>query len=64
MPPKRKKWNQRIILVDKDNIDITNINRQLIANLSTIGRSKTEVMAERIADINQDCSNCTTYILH
>ncbi|CAM3112695.1 tRNA threonylcarbamoyladenosine dehydratase [Filibacter tadaridae] len=45
----------RIILVDKDTVDITNINRQLVANLSTIGRSKTEVMQERIADINVDC---------
>lgn len=45
----------RIILVDKDNVDITNINRQLVAYMSTIGRSKSEVMKERIADINPDC---------
>lgn len=45
----------RIILVDKDNVDITNINRQLVAYLSTIGRSKSEVMKERIADINPEC---------
>lgn len=45
----------RIILVDKDNVDITNINRQLVAYISTIGRSKSEVMKERIADINPDC---------
>ena len=45
----------RIILVDKDNIDITNVNRQLIANLSTIGQSKSAVMKKRIADINVDC---------
>lgn len=45
----------RIILVDKDNVDITNINRQLVAYISTIGRSKSEVMKERIADINPAC---------
>ena len=45
----------RIILVDKDNVDITNINRQLVAYMSTIGRSKSEVMKERIADINPAC---------
>ncbi len=45
----------RIILVDKDNVDITNINRQLVAYVSTIGRSKSEVMKERIADINPNC---------
>ena len=41
-----------ITLVDSDKVDITNINRQIIALHSTIGRYKTEVMAERIRDIN------------
>ncbi|PKH08426.1 MULTISPECIES: tRNA threonylcarbamoyladenosine dehydratase [Planomicrobium] len=45
----------RIILVDKDNVDITNVNRQLVANLSTVGQSKSGVMKNRIADINEDC---------
>ena len=45
-----------IYMVDKDTVDITNINRQIPALHSTIGRSKAEVMAERIADINPDCS--------
>ena len=45
----------RIILVDKDNVDITNINRQLVAYLSTVGKSKSGVMKERIADINPEC---------
>lgn len=45
----------RIILVDKDDVDVTNINRQLVAYLSTVGRSKAEVMKERILDINKDC---------
>ena len=54
----------RIILVDKDDIDITNINRQLIANLSTVGRSKTEVMAERIADINKSCEVVSLHMFY
>lgn len=45
----------KIILVDKDNVDITNINRQLVAYTSTVGRSKSEVMKERILDINPAC---------
>lgn len=45
----------RIVLVDKDNVDITNVNRQLVAYLSTIGKSKSAVMKERIADINPEC---------
>ena len=45
----------KIILVDKDNVDITNINRQLVAYTSTVGRSKSEVMKERILDINPQC---------
>ncbi|MBM7664292.1 tRNA A37 threonylcarbamoyladenosine dehydratase [Solibacillus kalamii] len=45
----------RIILVDKDNVDITNVNRQLVAYLSTVGKSKSAIMKERIADINPEC---------
>ncbi|MFD0827432.1 tRNA threonylcarbamoyladenosine dehydratase [Neobacillus sp. M.A.Huq-85] len=45
----------RLILIDKDDVDITNVNRQLIALLSTIGRPKVEIMEERIKDINPDC---------
>ena len=41
-----------LVLVDKDFIDATNINRQLHALTSTIGKSKVEVMRERIFDIN------------
>lgn len=43
-------------LVDKDVVDVTNINRQLPALESTIGMGKAKVMAERIKDINPDCS--------
>ena len=42
----------RLILIDKDNIDVTNINRQIHALSSTVGRSKVEVMRERIREIN------------
>ncbi|MCM3692308.1 tRNA threonylcarbamoyladenosine dehydratase [Neobacillus niacini] len=45
----------KLILVDKDTVDITNVNRQLIALLSTIGQEKAELMKERIKDINPDC---------
>lgn len=43
-----------ITLVDGDTVSITNINRQLIALHSTVGREKTAVMAERIADISPE----------
>lgn len=45
----------RLILVDKDNVDITNINRQIIALMSTIGQPKVDLMKQRICDINPDC---------
>jgi tRNA A37 threonylcarbamoyladenosine dehydratase len=41
-------------LVDRDVVSVTNLNRQIIATWKTIGRDKTEVMAERIADINPE----------
>ncbi|GBU11321.1 tRNA threonylcarbamoyladenosine dehydratase [Erysipelotrichaceae bacterium] len=45
----------KIILIDKDIVDITNINRQLHATTKTIGQSKCEVMKKRILDINPQC---------
>ena len=42
----------RLVLIDKDNIDATNINRQIHALSSTVGKSKVEVMRQRIHDIN------------
>lgn len=42
-------------LIDNDVVSISNLNRQIIATTSTIGRSKVEVAAERIADIAPDC---------
>lgn len=44
-----------IDLVDKDVVSITNINRQIVALHSTVGKPKTSVMSERIADINPEC---------
>lgn len=40
------------VLVDNDTVSVTNLNRQIIALHSTIGRYKVDVMAERIRDIN------------
>ena len=42
-------------LIDKDEISLTNINRQIYALHSTVGKPKVEVAAERIKDINPDC---------
>ena len=39
-------------LVDNDTVSLTNINRQIIATHSTVGRQKVEVMKERMLDIN------------
>ncbi|MDA8425279.1 MAG: tRNA threonylcarbamoyladenosine dehydratase [Treponema sp.] len=45
-----------LVLVDYDRIEPSNLNRQLLALRSTIGRLKVEVMKERILDINPGCS--------
>ncbi|KIA89286.1 tRNA threonylcarbamoyladenosine dehydratase [Kaistella jeonii] len=42
----------KMTIVDGDIVDITNINRQLPALHSTIGKSKVEIVAERLLDIN------------
>lgn len=49
-----------ISIVDFDVVDITNINRQIIALHSNIGKKKVEVMKERILDINPNI-NVTIY---
>ena len=41
-------------LIDNDTVSESNINRQIIALHSTVGRAKTEVAAERARDINPD----------
>lgn len=40
------------ILVDKDNVDLSNLNRQIIATRKTVGKPKVEVAKERILEIN------------
>lgn len=45
----------KMTVVDKDTVDITNINRQLYALHSTIGKDKADVAKERILDINPEC---------
>ena len=44
-----------LTIVDADTVDITNINRQIIATHDTIGCAKVQVMKERIASINPAC---------
>jgi len=44
-----------LTLVDHDRVAPSNLNRQLVALRSTVGRLKADVMAERIADINPGC---------
>jgi len=44
----------KITIVDNDTIDISNINRQIIATTKNIGQFKVDVMKERILDINPE----------
>lgn len=44
-----------IDLIDDDKVCLTNINRQIFATLSTVGKNKVEVAKDRIADINPKC---------
>ncbi len=46
-------------LIDDDVVSESNINRQIIALHSTVGRPKVEVAAARVKDINPECSVCT-----
>ena len=41
-------------LIDNDRVDITNINRQIIATMDTIGEYKTDVAAKRVLQINPE----------
>ena len=54
-----------LILVDNDKVSITNINRQSIAYLSTVGEYKTKLMKTRIEDINSEAKVYTheTFVL-
>ncbi len=53
-----------IDLIDNDTVSATNINRQIIATHSTIGKYKTEVMKERILDINPKAQVGTFNVLY
>lgn len=48
-----------IDIIDSDEVSVTNINRQILATRSAVGRAKVFVAAERIADINPDCKVTT-----
>ena len=43
---------EKIALIDNDIVDITNINRQIHANINTVGKRKVDVMKQRILEIN------------
>lgn len=44
----------KFVLIDKDTVSVSNINRQIIALQSTVGKYKVDVMRDRIMDINPD----------
>ena len=44
----------KFVLVDKDKVDISNLNRQIIATHKTVGKAKVEVAKERILEINPE----------
>lgn len=44
----------RMTIADSDSVGTTNINRQLVALHSTVGRAKSDVLAERLRDINPE----------
>jgi len=45
----------KLILMDPDKVDETNINRQIIATSSTVGELKVDAFKKRIQDISKDC---------
>lgn len=45
-------------LIDKDKVALSNVNRQIIATHKSVGRYKTDVMRERILDINPEARVC------
>jgi len=45
----------RMLFVDGDCVEESNINRQLVADYTTMGRPKADVMAERARRVNPDC---------
>src|SRR5699024_597570 len=53
-----------IILIDKDDVDITNVNRQLHALTTTVGQSKVTLMEERIKLINPECKVTSLHMFY
>lgn len=51
-----------LILIDGDSIEPSNINRQALAFISTIGKPKTHTMAAMVADINPACTTHTAQV--
>lgn len=49
-------------LIDNDTVDLSNLNRQLLATHSTLNQSKVEVAAKRVLDINPQCRVSTYQI--
>ena len=49
-------------LIDDDTVSVTNINRQIFALHSTLGRPKVDVAAERVLDINPHCNDCDAFL--
>lgn len=49
----------KLILIDKDTVEPSNINRQLVARTDTVGKVKVDVFQEDIAKINPDCEVVT-----
>lgn len=50
----------KLDLIDRDRVAPSNINRQIIATVDTIGEKKTDVMKKRVLSINPEC-DVTTY---
>lgn len=55
---------ENIDLIDNDTVSITNLNRQIIATHSTVGQYKTEVMKNRILDINPNAKVTVYNVLY
>ena len=53
-----------LVLIDDDDIDITNLNRQIHATMKTVGMAKVEAMKERALEINPDVKITTHKILY
>lgn len=51
-------------LIDNDTVSLTNINRQIIATLETVGKYKVDIAAQRLKEINPDCVVSTHKIFY